>query len=101
MAEVNQPSRLNSLTFGLIAGFTLPVIFFMLYFLFRFHSTDFIGYLQFLIESKKLLHVMSLSVFPNLLPFFLFVNSNRFRSGRGVLGATITLGILIFILKFV
>jgi hypothetical protein len=101
MAEVNQPQSLNSIAFGLLIGFSLPVIIFLLYFLFRIHSTDFSGYLRFLIESKKLLHVMSLSVFPNLLPFLLFVNSSRFRAGRGVLGATIALAVLIFILKFV
>jgi hypothetical protein len=101
MAEVNQPQSLNSIVFGLLVGFLLPVIFFFLYFLFRIHSTDFTGYFRFLIESKKLVHVMSLSVFPNLIPFLLFVNSSRFRAGRGVLGATIGLAILIFILKFV
>ena len=100
MAEVNQPQSLNSIVFGLIVGLAAPVIFFLLYFLFRIHGTDFAGYLSFLVESKKLVHVMSLSVLPNLIPFFLFVNSSRFRAGRGVLGATIGLGILIFILKF-
>ena len=101
MAEVNQPQKLNSIAFGLIIGFSAPIVFFLLYFLFRIHSTDFIGYLKFLIESQKLVHVMSLSVFPNIIPFLLFVNSLRFRAGRGVLGATIALALLIFILKFV
>ena len=101
MAEVKQPQSLNSIGFGLIAGLATPVIFFLLYFLFRIHSNDFAGYLKFLAESKKLVHVMSLAVFPNLIPFFLFINSNRFRAGRGVLGATLALGIVIFILKFI
>lgn len=100
MAETNQPKSLNSVIIGLIAGLITPVIFFLLYFLFRIHGTDFGGYLRFLVESEKLVHVMSLAVFPNLIPFFLFVNSSRFRAGRGVLGATIGLGILIFVLKF-
>jgi len=100
MAEVNQPQSFNSIAFGLIVGFATPVIFFLLYFLFRFHSTDFPGYLKFLVESQKLVHAMSIAVFPNLIPFFLFVNSSRFRAGRGVLGATLALGIVIFILKF-
>jgi hypothetical protein len=100
MAQVNQPESLNSVIIGLITGLITPVIFFVLYFLFRIHGTDFGGYLRFLVESEKLVHVMSLAVFPNLIPFFLFVNSNRFKSGRGVLGATIAMGIVIFILKF-
>jgi len=101
MAEVIQPKSLNSTTFGLMIGFFLPVVFFLLYFLFRIHGTEFLKYLKFLIESEKLVHVMSLSVFPNLIPFLLFVNSSRFRAGRGVLGATIVLSLLIFVLKIV
>ncbi len=72
----------------------------MLYFLFRIHSTDFGAYLKFLVETKKLVHVISLAVFPNLVPFLLLVNSGRYRAGRGVLGATIILGIIVFVLKF-
>jgi len=100
MANIKQPQSYNSIAFGVLAGLVTPVIFFMLYFLFRIHSTDFAGYLKFLIESKKLVHVISLVVFPNLIPFFLFLNSSRYRAGRGVLGATIVLGIVIFVLKF-
>lgn len=101
MAQIEQPQSLNSIVFGLVIGLLLPFVSFLLYFLFRIHSTDFIGYIMFLIESKKFLPVMSLSVFPNLIPFFLFINSSRFRSGRGVLGATIAMAVFIFILKIV
>lgn len=85
----------------MLAGLITPVIFFMLYFLFRIHTTNFAAYFSFLIESKKLMHVMSLSAFPNLIPFLLFVNSRRYKAGQGVLGATIVLGIVIFVLKFI
>ena len=101
MAVVNQPQSLNSLSIGIALGLVIPVIFFFLYFLFRIQETSFSSYLRFLIDSGKVVHVMSLSVVPNLAPFFFFVNSSRFRSGRGVLGATISLAILIFIIKLV
>lgn len=100
MANIDQPQQYNSVAFGVLAGIVTPVIFFMLYFLFRIHTTDFAGYLRFLIESKKLVHVMSLAAFPNLIPFLLLVNSARYRAGRGVLGVTIVIGILIFVMKF-
>jgi hypothetical protein len=100
MADNIQPQTYNSIAFGVLAGLVTPVIFFMLYFLFRIHSTDFAGFLKFLTESKKFVHVISLSVFPNLIPFMLFMNSSRYKAGRGVLGATILLGIVIFVLKF-
>ncbi len=101
MAEIKQPQRYNSFIFGVLAGIITPLIFFLLYFLFRIHSTDFERYLSFLIETKKLVHVISLAVFPNLIPFLLLVNSGRYRAGRGVLGATIVLGIVVFVLKFI
>lgn len=90
---------LNKIVYGLIIGFILPILFFLLYYIFRFGSLDFSSYIRFLIESKKLVSVLSLSVIPNLAPFMLFINTNRYSSGRGVLTATIILGIFVFILK--
>ena len=91
----------NKIGYGLIVGFLTPVISFILYYIFRFGNHSFVDYLHFLIESKKLVNVLSLSVLPNLAPFMLLINSSRYSSGRGVLAATIVLGVIIFILKFV
>lgn len=92
---------LNKIVYGLVIGFILPILFFLLYYIFRFGHLSFSNYMQFLIESKKLVSVLSLTVLPNLAPFMLFVNSNRYSSGRGVLTATVILGIFVFILKFI
>jgi hypothetical protein len=101
MANYTQPASFNKLSTGLIIGFVLPFVFFLLYFLFRFKGLAFGEYFKTLIETGKIVHVISLSVFPNLIPFMLFVRSDRYRSGRGVLGATIVLAITIFVLKFI
>ncbi len=81
----------NKIGYGLIVGFLTPVISFILYYIFRFGHHSFVDYLHFLIESKKLVNVLSLSVLPNLAPFMLLINSSRYSSGRGVLAATIVL----------
>lgn len=91
----------NKLSYGLIVGFITPMISFLLYYMFRFSQHSFPDYIHFLLESKKMVNVFALSVLPNLAPFMLFINSSRYSSGRGVLTATVILGILIFILKFV
>ncbi len=91
----------NKIGYGLLVGFITPVISFLLYYIFRFGQYNFSEYLHFLIESKKIVNVLSLSVLPNLAPFMLLINSSRYSSGRGVLTATILLGVIIFILKFV
>lgn len=89
----------NKISYGIAVGLISPILFFLLYYIFRFGQYGFADYLQFLVESKKLANVLSLTVLPNLAPFMLFINSNRYSSGRGVLGATVVIGIIIFIIK--
>ncbi len=89
----------NKMSQGILIGFMFPLIFFMLYYIVRGGTYNFTDYLKHLWESKKFVSVISLSVFPNLLPFLLLMNSNRYSSGRGVLAATIILGVAVFILK--
>jgi len=91
----------NKIIYGLLVGFISPVVFFLIYYIFRFEQYSFSEYIRILVESKKLVNVLSLTVLPNLGPFMLFINSNRYSSGRGVLAATIILGIVIFILKLI
>lgn len=90
----------NRITYGLLTGFICPVVFFAIYYLMRFGQYEFSAYVRFLVESNKLVNVLSLAVLPNLAPFMLFINSNRYSAGRGVLAATILLGIVIFVMKF-
>jgi hypothetical protein len=92
---------LNKISYGMIIGIVCPVLFFLLNYIFRFGKYSFTEYLQFLIESKKLISVISLTIFPNLIPFMLFINHNRYSSGRGVLTSTVIFGILVFIFYFI
>ena len=89
----------NKLWHGILIGFLLPMIIFVFYYLYRFGQYSFPEYLSFLFESKKFVGVLSISVLPNLAPFFLLVNTDRLSSGRGVLTATIIIGVAIFIIK--
>ena len=89
----------NRVSYGLLVGFLMPILSFVMYYMFRFGHTTFLDYIHILIESKKIANVLSLSVLPNLAPFMLLINSSRYSSGRGVLAATIVLGVIIFILK--
>jgi hypothetical protein len=76
------------------------LVFFMLYFLFRFRDLSFIEYFQFLMHTGKYVHVISLAVFSNLIPFMFFVRTNRFKSGRGVMAITILFVLAVFVMKF-
>ena len=92
---------LNKMSHGILIGLIFPVIIFLFYYMIRFGTLSFTDYLNYLWESKKFVNVLSLSVFPNLLPFLLLINSNRYSSGRGVLAATIIMGVAVFILKVI
>ena len=70
----------NKMSQGILIGFMFPLIFFMLYYIVRGGTYNFTDYLKHLWESKKFVSVISLSVFPNLLPFLLLMNSNRYSS---------------------
>jgi hypothetical protein len=93
-------SSLNRFWLGFLLGLGLPLVIFLLYFLFRFQGINIWDYFQILMQSGKFVHVMSLSVFPNLLPFMFFVRTDRFKSGRGVMAITIFYAVLIFAMKF-
>ncbi len=93
-------SGLNRFWLGFLLGLGLPLVIFLLYFLFRFQGISISEYVQILIKSDKFVHVMSLSVFPNLAPFMFFVQTDRFKSGRGIMAVTVVYAILIFALKF-
>lgn len=92
---------LNKMWQGMLIGALVPVLSFFIYYLFRFGQLDFPEYLRFLMLSKKFVGIMSISVLPNLIPFMLMVNSDRYRSGRGVLAVTIIFGVAVFALKLI
>ena len=96
-----QPAGLNKFWLGFLVGLVLPALFFLLYFLFRFRDLSIGHYFQLLAQTGKIVHVMSLAVFPNSIPFMFFVRSSRFRSGRGIMAITIIYAILTFALKIV
>jgi hypothetical protein len=92
---------INKLSYGVIIGIITPILFFLLNYIFRFSQYNFTDYMRFLVQSKKLISVISITIFPNIIPFMLFINTNRYSSGRGVLTSTVILGILVFIFYFI
>jgi len=95
-----EPSGMNKFWLGFLLGVGFPLVSFMLYFLFRFRDLSFSDYLLILIQTGKYVHVISLAVFSNLIPFMFFVRTNRFKSGRGVMAITILFVISVFVMKF-
>jgi len=100
-AAYTEQSGLNRFWLGFILGLGLPMVCSLLYYLFRFKNLPISQYLDFLLQTGKIVHVLSLAVFPNLIPFMFFVRTDRFKSGRGIMAITFLYAILIFALKLV
>lgn len=93
--------RFDNLYLGTVLGVLTPILtyFLILNFLYPFSFADksLQGIWLTLIAPK----MISIGVIPNLGLFFLFIYTNRLKSARGVLMATIGYAILVLILKFV
>jgi len=99
-AAYYEPTGLNKFWLGFFIGLGFPMIFFLIYFLFRFKDLTITQYYHLLLHTGRIVHVISLAVFPNLIPFLFFVRTSRFKSGRGIMAITIIYALLIFAMKF-
>lgn len=91
--------RFDSLVLGLITGLVLPLVTLLIFWIFRYEG----GLGEFLSSFQRigmLSKIISLSVIPNLLLFFLFIWTHRTFSARGVIFATLVVAMVMLVLKF-
>jgi hypothetical protein len=93
-------TRLNTLTFGLIAGLLVPLLALVIFYFISSSDTAFPEYIRFIVSRKKLSSLISLSVVPDLLVFFIFIWLNYLYSARGVLAAVFLLALIVVLTKF-
>lgn len=96
MAEIK---RLDSMALGLIAGILIPMVTLVIIWLVRYDM----GLVEFLSSFQKigaLSKLVSLSVIPNLLLFFVFIWTGRSFSARGVIFATLVVALVMLVLKY-
>jgi hypothetical protein len=86
---------------GVIIGIIGPIIgyFVVVNFVYQFEFAD--KSLHNSLMNLVVPKVISIGSIPNLLFFFLFIYTNRLRSARGVLGATIFYAVVVLIMKLV
>ena len=93
-------NRYNNIRVGLVLGLLAPLLGFVIVYLVAFRGMSFMEYLELLSYRKKLSSVVSLSVIPNLLLFFIFIWLNYLYSARGVLASTLLFALIVIITKF-
>ncbi len=91
----------NSLFTGIIPGIIVPLIAVYLFYLLKNFSMDFNHFLKYLFEYKLAAKVLSVALIANLSIFFLFLQTDRYKSARGVISATFLYAIIAVLYIFV
>jgi hypothetical protein len=92
--------KLNNIRTGLVLGIAVPATAFLVLYLAAFRGLSPGDFLETLLERQKLSSVISLSVIPNLLLFFIFIWLDYLYSARGVLAATLLIALVVVISKY-
>jgi hypothetical protein len=90
----------NKLWIGLAAGILIPVIALICYYFARYSNLSLVDFIQVYRNLGILTHIISLSVLPDLLVFFLFIRKNQLKSARGVLLATFLFTFTVLVIRF-
>ncbi len=93
------PEKYDKLLTGIISGLILPFITAFIIFLFAKGNPGLSEWIKRIVLADIVTHVVSLSVFPNVLIFFLFNHYDMLRASRGVLSITIVWAIVVFGIK--
>jgi hypothetical protein len=92
--------KLDKIGWGAFLGILLPAVALYIFYKIRYENLGISEFLKSFHEMGILTHVISLSVIPNLILFFLFMHKNYLKGGRGVLLATFLFAFLVLIIRF-
>jgi hypothetical protein len=90
--------KYDKLSLGFIVGLLLPLAVFAIAMYVQYGNSAQMQYLgtKYMINFAP--KILSLSICSNLLPFYVFLQTNRMFGVKGVLAATFTLALFVFIL---
>ena len=95
-----QIKKYDKLLLGLALGIITPVLVLLVYYQVNFYYIRVDTFLYETFMKRIFLPLLSLCVVGNLAVFFLFIQTDRYLSARGVVLATLIYALLVFILKF-
>ncbi len=94
--------RCNKVIFGLVLGLVVPALTSYLLYAFAYHGQlDFGGFIQGLMLTSNISRLLAICALPNLILFLIAINMDRLLAARGVVTATVILGVLVAILRIV
>ena len=92
--------KLNKVWVGMAAGIIVPLIALACFYLARYSHLTLMEFFKVYRNLGILTHIISLSVLPDLLVFFLFIRQKYLKSARGVLLATFLLTFVVLCIRF-
>lgn len=95
-----KPKGINQVKFGFLGGLIVPLIAGLFFYLSRYSNSTFTEFLNKLVDANIHTHVLSLSVLPNLLLFFIFIWTDKLFAARGVIGVTFLYAFAAYAIKF-
>lgn len=92
----------DNIKYGLLLGAFGPFLGIIGFYLWKLRSASFIEYLQLLLSEKRFLtNVLTFSLFVNIVIFTIFINTDRYKTGKGIFISSCVWGVAALILKFV
>jgi uncharacterized membrane protein len=82
---------------GFFLGILVPVMAITMFYLYR-DPENFQTFYQEVVSVNILSRLVSLCVLPNLLVFFVFIWTHKYKSAHGVIGATFVYALIVLIL---
>lgn len=93
--------KCNKLYIGIILGLLLPVIMSVILYLSLYSGElEFIAFLSRLVKMGSIGKLLSISVLPNLIVFFIAINRERLLAARGIVTSTLVYVVVVLIFKF-
>ena len=90
----------DNMKYGLLLGFLLPIIVFVIIYFLRFPSYEFGDFFQtFLNESRLITFFSAWCLVANIAIFTLFINTNKYQTAKGIFAVTILYGLGFLLLK--
>lgn len=89
----------DTLLTGFLSGLFLPIIIFIGLFLYKYSDLVLLEYIESLWYNNLAFKILSVCVFPNLIPFLLFIRKKKDYAARGVVMATIIYALVVLASK--
>ncbi len=93
--------KCNKLYIGILVGLILPLIMsFILYLSLYRGELEYVAFLSQLINMGSIGKLLSISVLPNLVVFFIAINLERLLAARGIVTSTVLYAVVVLVFKF-